>query len=154
VKVLLSISRHGRDDPQTLPLAVAEISDPLRTSRTTPTGLAEVVAGDAIVARIIAQCVRHPGLSDVYSQILTHSEGNEVHLRAFPALNKRRLRGLYDAFPTAIPLGTVRAGGKDLRLNPPEDFVVESEDRIVFLATSHEGCEPQKRLPPRRAGGT
>ena len=150
VKVLLSISRHGRDDPQTLPLAVAEISDPLRTSLAQDAyrGPLEVIAGDAIVARIIAQCVRHPGLSDVYSQVLTHAAGNEVHLRAFPALYNRRLRGLYDAFPSAIPLGTVRAGGKGLRLNPPEDFVVENEDRIVFLATSHEGCEPLKRLPP------
>ncbi len=153
VKILLSISRHGKDDPQTLPLAVAEISDPLRTSlaRDAYRGSLEVVAGDAIVARIIAQCVRHPGLSDVYSQILTHAIGNEVHLRAFPALNGRRLRGLYDAFPTAIPLGTVRAGGKGLRLNPPEDFVVDSEDRVVFLATSHEGCEPVKRLPTETA---
>ncbi len=150
IKVLLSISRHGRDDAQTLPLAVAEISDPLRTSLAQDAyrGPLEVVAGDAIVARIIAQCVRHPGLSDVYSQILTHSEGNEVHLRAFPALTGRRLRGLYEAFPTAIPLGTVRAGGKDLRLNPPGDFAIEEEDRVVFLATSHEGCEPTKRLPP------
>ena len=150
VKILLSISRHGRDDPQTLPLAVAEISDPLRTSLAHDAyrGPLEVIAGDAIVARIVAQCVRHPGLSDVYSQILTHAVGNEVHLRAFPALHGRRLRGLYDAFPTAIPLGTVRAGGKNLRLNPPEDFVVGNEDRIVFLATSHEGCEPSKRLPP------
>ena len=149
VKILLSISRHGRDDPQSLPLAVAEISDPLRTSLAQDAyrGPLEVIAGDAIVARIVAQCVRHPGLSDVYSQILTHSVGNEVHLRAFPALYGRRLRGLYDAFPTAIPLGTVRAGGKSLRLNPPEDFIVGNEDRIVFLATSHEGCEPLKRLP-------
>ncbi len=150
VKILLSISRHGRDDPQTLPLAVAEISDPLRTSLAQDAyrGPLEVIAGDAIIARIVAQCARHPGLSDVYSQILTHSVGSEVHLRAFPALRGRRLRGLYDAFPTAIPLGTVRAGGKSLRLNPPEDFIVENEDRIVFLSTSHEGCEPLKRVPP------
>jgi hypothetical protein len=150
VKILLSISRHGRDDSRTLPLAVAEISDPLRTSlaRDAYRGPLEVVAGDAIVARIIAQCVRHPRLSDVYSQVLTHTAGSEVHLRDFPSLYGRRLRGLYDAFPTAIPLGTVRAGGKSLRLNPPEDFVIENEDRVVFLATSHEGCEPLKRLPP------
>jgi len=150
VKILLSISRHGRDDPRTLPLAVAEISDPLRTSLAQDAyrGPLEVIAGDAIVARIVAQCVRHPGLSDVYSQILTHSVGNEVHLRDFPALHGRRLRGLDDAFPTAIPLGTVRAGGKSLQLNPSETFVVGSEDRIVLLATSHEGCEPRRGLPP------
>ncbi len=153
VKILLSISRHGGDDPKTLPLAVAEISDPLRTSLAEDAyrGPLEVIAGDAIVARIIAQCVRHPGLSDVYSQILTHSVGSEVHVRAFPALNERRLRGLYDAFPTAIPLGTVRAGGKNLHLNPPEDFAIGNQDRIVFLATNHEGCEPLKRIPPEAA---
>lgn len=150
VKILLSISRHGRDDAGSLPLAVAEISDPRRTSLAHDAyrGPLEVVAGDAIIARIVAQCVRHPGLSDVYSQVLTHTEGSEVHLRDFPALVGRRLRGLNDVFPTAIPLGTVRAGGKALQLNPPDDFVVESEDRIVFLATSHEGCEPSKRVPP------
>jgi len=149
VKILLSISRHGGDDPQSLPLAVAEISDPLRASlaRDAYRGPLEVIAGDAIVARIVAQCVRHPGLSDVYSQILTHSIGSEVHLRAFPQLSGRRLRGLYDAFPAAIPLGTVRTGGKHLRLNPPEDFTIASGDRVVFLATSHEGCEPNRSLP-------
>ncbi len=150
VKILLSISRHGRDDARALPLAVAEISDPRRTSLAHDAyrGPLEVVAGDAIVARIVAQCVRHPGLSDVYSQILTHTEGSEIHLRDFPSLVGRRLRGLHDVFPTAIPLGTVRSGGKNLQLNPAEDFVVASEDRIVFLATSHEGCEPVRRLPP------
>jgi len=153
VKILLSISRHGGDDPRALPLAVAEISDPRRTSLAHDAygGALEVVAGDAIVARIIAQCVRHPGLSDVYSQILTHMEGEEIHVRHFPELAGRRLRGLYDAFPNAIPLGTVRGGGSDLRLNPPEDLALDAEDRIVFLAASHEDCEPLRNRPPETA---
>lgn len=149
VKTLLSISRHGRDDSLSLPLAVAEISDPRRTSLAYDAyrGPLEVVAGDAIMASILAQCIRHPGLADVFSQVLTHSVGNEIHLRQFPQLVGRRLRGLDAVFPHAIPLGTVRAGGAELRLDPPDDYVVEAEDRIVFLAPSHEACEPLRDPP-------
>jgi hypothetical protein len=149
VKTLLSISRHGRDDALALPLAVAEISDPRRTSLAYDAyrGPLEVIAGDAIMASILAQCIRHPGLASVFSQVLTHDHGNEVHVRQFPQLVGRRLRGLDEVFPRAIVLGTVRAGGADLRLDPPDDYVVDEEDRIVFLAPSHEACEPLRDLP-------
>ncbi|MGH7292017.1 MAG: CASTOR/POLLUX-related putative ion channel, partial [Myxococcota bacterium] len=70
------------------------------------------------------------------------TEGNEIHVRHFPELAGRRLRALYDAFPKAIPLGTVRSGVAPPHLNPPEDHVLDAEDRIVFLATTHEDCEP------------
>ena len=149
VKTLLSISRHGRDDALSLPLAVAEISDPRRTSLAYDAyrGPLEVVAGDAIMASILAQCIRHPGLADVFSQVLTHEVGNEIHVRQFPSIVGRRMRGLDALFPQAIPLGTVRAGGADLRLDAPDDYVVDEEDRIVFLAPSHEACEPLRDPP-------
>jgi hypothetical protein len=79
--------------------------------------------------------------------VLTHDFGNEIHVRQFPQLVGRRLRGLDEVFPRAIPLGTVRAGGASLRLDPPDDYVIDEEDRIVFLAPSHEACEPMRELP-------
>ena len=67
---------------------VAEIMDAqkVNVAQQAYPGPLHVVAGDAFVSRLIAQNVRHRGLSHIYSELLTHGRGNEIYIREAPEL--------------------------------------------------------------------
>lgn len=142
VKTLLSVSRHAGDAGTPPPFAVAALFD----ARKVPVaehayeGPLEVVAGDAIIARLIAQNVRHPGLSFVYSELLTQSAGNEIYVRRHPELAGQPFGTLAGRFQAAVLLGLVRAGS--MRLNPEPALRLEPEDALVFVARAYEACAP------------
>lgn len=147
VKTLMSISnqaiQQGISDP---PLVVAEILDPRKVSvaRTAYPGENEVVAGDSVISRLIAQNVRHRGLSHVYSELLTHNEGNEIYIRDFSHFEGRPFHSAAAAFAESILLGILRRKGRTLTpmLNPPHDFEIRKDDRMVVLAKSFKATEP------------
>ena len=73
---------------------------------------------------MITQNVRHKGLSYIFSELLTHNEGNEIYVRECPQFEGERLQGLFGAFPGAILLGALRRQDDKLipLLNPPGDL--------------------------------
>ena len=152
IKTLLSMANH----PQVglgieLPLAVAEIFD----SRKIPVarsayggGPIEILASDAIISRLIAQNVRHPGLSHVYGELLAHGRGTEIYIRDCADLEGLTFHAATTAFPRAILLGIVRTYGSSFEqlLNPPHDTVIQATDQLALLAHSFEGTVA---VPPR-----
>lgn len=46
----------------------------------------EIITGDEIIARLMVQTVRHPGLSHVYAQFLTDVGGSQIYVREEPEL--------------------------------------------------------------------
>jgi hypothetical protein len=105
---------------------------------------AEIIASDGVVSRLLAQNIRHPGLSHVYDEILTHLEGNEVYIREAGELVGTAVDELDRRFPSAVLMGLVRPteGGFRPLLNPPAGTRVEHGDRLVVLGGSYEECEP------------
>src|SRR5690606_4943900 len=84
IKTLLSMTNHPSSTSGTvLPLAVAEIFDSrkIAIARHAYGGPLEVLASDSIIGRLLAQNVRHPGLSHVYGELLTHGRGSEIYIR-------------------------------------------------------------------------
>ena len=151
LKTLLSLASEPEDappdaEPGELPFVVAELFDGrrARAARRAYPGELELLASDAVIARLIAQNVRHPGLSTVYGPLLTHGEGAEIYLREAPELSGRPIEALATAFPAGILLGVVRRGpdGYRTHLNPPGGFATEPDDRYVVLAESYEAAEP------------
>lgn len=148
IKTLLSIANHttAEEDVRKLPLAVAELFDArkIHVARRAYGGAVEILASDAIVSRLIAQNVRHPGLSRVYRELLTHGRGNEIYVRAGGEYAAHRVQDLATVFPAAILLGVVRRDGRSWRpfLNPLAGFTVEPDDRLVFLARRYEDTAP------------
>jgi ion channel POLLUX/CASTOR len=150
IKTLLTITNHPltRDTAQ-LPLAVAEIFD----ARKMPVALhayggpIEILASDAIISRLIAQNVRHRGLSHVYAEVLAHGRGNEIYVREAAALAGRTFGGIAPLFRHAILLGVVRPYGASFasQLNPAPDVVLASDDRLALLARSYADLEPDLR---------
>jgi hypothetical protein len=150
VKALLSIAAQARHFATELPFVVAEIQDMRKLpviERAYP-GSVEVVAGDATISRLMVQNVLHPNLSEVYNELLTAGEGNEIFVRGGETADGLTVSELATQRPHAIVLGLLHPSG-DHRWQvdvPAEgDTVIRPEDRVVLLACDydHTGADPK-----------
>lgn len=156
IKTLLAMANHpAAANRAELPLVTAEIFDARKIpiARAAYGGRIELLAGDSIISRLIAQNVRHHGLSAVYSELLTHDRGNEVYVRACPEFDGAPLHVLAPLFPNALLLGVVWEHGSSFSplLNPPPDFVLRADDRLVLMARSYEETAPTAGTAPTPA---
>ena len=159
VKTLLSIANQGgmRDATEghrSLPLLVTEIFDldKVFMAQRAYRGILEILASDIFITRCVAQNVRHPGLSRVFNEILSHGIGCGIYVRISEQFTGFRFGDLSGAYPKAVLLGLVRPRGETFcpLLNPPEDLILESTDHLVFLAQEYEDCEPLKNYQPKQ----
>jgi ion channel POLLUX/CASTOR len=157
VKTLLSMTNHEQAGDAELPLVVAEIFDSRRipVARRAYGGPMEILASDAIISRLIAQTVRHRGLSRVYGELLTHGHGNEIYVRGYPALAGLSCRDLAGRFQDAVLLGIVRPDGSTFQplLNPPADAVLEEGDRLALVARGYQETQPGPAVVTGAASG-
>jgi ion channel POLLUX/CASTOR len=156
IKTLLSMAHHPQlPDAAELPLAVAEIFDSRRIdmARRAYGGPVEILASEAIISRLIAQNVRHPGLSFIYGELLTHGRGNEIYVREISALVGTAFADLACRFGEAVLLGLARPENGSFRplLNPPQQTVLEAGDRVVLAARSYAATDAGNGRPARRS---
>jgi len=134
------------------PLLVVEIHDSRKVAlaRRAYRGPAEFVASDAVLSRLMAQNLRHPGLSHVYGELLSQDDGNEIYLPEAEELAGVPVEHLVSAFPRGIVLGLVRPDGPRVRpmLNPPPGTLVEATDRVVVLARRWGDVQRSARAAP------
>jgi hypothetical protein len=154
VKALLSIAVQARHLGRAVPFVVAEIQDMRKISvieRAYP-GTVEVVAGDVSISRLIAQNVLHPGLSEIYNELLSAGEGNEIFVRSGDTAEGLTLGEMAAQRPYAIVLGLLHpasnANGWEVDLLAPSDTVIRREDRIVLLAKDYAHTGPSPKLKP------
>ena len=148
IKTLLSISSSAEEENAPLPLMVAEVVDAQKVALAERAyqGPIEILAGDLLISRMIAQNVRHEGLSPLYRELLTHSEGSEIYARDVPKLSGRNVRVLRAVFPRALLLGIVRRNGF-IPLFDRDELILEDEDRLVMIAGSFEDTLPREMIP-------
>ena len=151
VKTVLSIaSQGGASEGRSLPVLVTELFDPTKIlmAQKAYQGILEILATDVFITRCMAQNVRHPGLSHLFHEILSHRQGNSIYIRTFESFTGARFWDLVGACPKAILLGVVRLHGEEFRsiLNPADDVILEGNDRLIFLAREYEDCEILKNL--------
>ncbi len=154
VKALLSIAVQARHLGVAVPFVVAEIQDMRKISvieRAYP-GVVEVVAGDVTISRLIAQNVLHPGLSEIYNELLTAGEGNEIFVRGGETAEGLTLGELAAQRPYAIVLGLLHPAsghnGWQVNLLAPSDTVIGREDRVVLLARDYGHTGPNPKVKP------
>jgi ion channel POLLUX/CASTOR len=169
IKTLLSMTNQAQQQQRQaeLPLAVAEIFDPRKigVARRAYGGPIEILASDALISRLLAQSVRHRGLSHVYGELLTHGRGNEIYIRECAGFEGMRVDQVAPRFRRAVLLGVVRQEQRSFRplLNPPADTRLEPGDRLALMAHRYTGTEPDERavepapvevrpLPPDKPG--
>lgn len=151
VKALLSIAAQARHFQSSLPYVVAELQDVRKLpviERAYP-GEVEVVAGDASISSLIVQNILHPGLSEVYNELLTGAEGNGIYVRGGESIAGLSLAELASVRPNVIVLGLLRPNGKhwDVRLVAPSDTRIEARDRVILMARDYADTEPNAKLP-------
>ncbi|WP_286816464.1 CASTOR/POLLUX-related putative ion channel [Marinobacter sp. UBA3607] len=155
VKALLSIAAQARHFSSPLPFVVAEIQDMRKlpvVERAYP-GSVEVVAGDATISRLMVQNVLHPNLSEVYNELLTAGEGNEIFVRGGETAEGLTLSELATQRPHAVVLGLLQPAAKGWQVNllAPSDTVIRNEDRVVLMASDYEHTGPDTKVDPLAA---
>ncbi|MCA9658174.1 MAG: hypothetical protein KC486_07510 [Myxococcales bacterium] len=149
IKTLLSIGKHPllARPGVAKPHLVVEVVNPRRADLAEEAydGQLSVLCCDEVVSRLMAQNIRHPGLSSVYTEILSHGYRTELFTREQPGLVGLRFEELLGRFPRAVVLGWLRlVDGRDVpMLNPPPDSVVAPGDRLVLLAHDWASCRPE-----------
>jgi hypothetical protein len=130
------------------PLVVVEMFDATkeRAARRAIKGRLEVVPGDAVIARILAQTIRDRRLARVFIELLSQHRGCALFIRAFPELAGAHPMEVDGRFDRAVVIGAVRreAGRPVTHLNPPPDFRLDRDDMLVLIARTYEDCEPTR----------
>ena len=151
VKTLMTLGAAlGEQPPKEPPLVVAELQDPRHseTLRALYSGPMEIITGDKIIARLMAQTVRHPGLSHVYGQFVTDQGDSQIYVREEAEYIGAYVQQLKSSFHKGVLLGVVRPqeDGFQAMLNPPDDLLLINGDRVAVLASSHMDLAPPKTL--------
>ncbi|GGF48084.1 CASTOR/POLLUX-related putative ion channel [Echinicola rosea] len=147
IKTLLSLNAEAEDSPVKgrFPYVVAEIQDKskIKAAYRAYNGPMEVIGSNTIISRLLAQNIRHQGLSAVYNELLNHSVNNNIFCREYPGAVGETVHDLKQAFPKAILLGVVRRVADRLTpmLNVAPDFTIEKEDRLVFITRNSSDIE-------------
>ncbi|MCM2417057.1 TrkA C-terminal domain-containing protein [Streptomyces sp. RKAG293] len=90
-----------------------------------------VLAIDDIIARLVVQTARQPGLSLVYEELLDFA-GDEFYTVVAPALVGRTFGEALLAFSHSSVVGLLRADG--IALNPNPGTTITASDRIIVIA--------------------
>jgi hypothetical protein len=160
IKTLLSLSNNPKiKDKSHLPYVVAEIQDEkkLTVARRAYPGPLEIISGDSIISRLIAQNVRHVGLSDVYEALLSRGNTSDLYIREHPSLKGKSIGEIRLLFPKAVVMGLVRVEETNFipMLNRSDDTIINESDRIVLLANTYPDTEmirESKKLSKHETG--
>ena len=128
----LSHSAHRRPTPYHI---VAEIQDPknLEVARLVGKDAAQFIVSGDFISRITVQTCRQSGMSVVYTELLDF-EGDEIYFQEEPALVGKAFGEALLTYDDCAVLGLRFAADGRVRLNPPQDTVIRSGDRIIAIA--------------------
>ena len=151
IKCLLSLTAEARQfNFKTLPYVVAEIQDDhkINAAYRSYGGPLEVVGSNAIISRLMAQNIRHPGLSQVYNELLSQMTNNNIFTKDFPEASNHPIGVIKKAFTDAIVLGIVKEenGAFIPNLNTDEKHVIKENEHLVFIAKSYSNLELNREL--------
>lgn len=141
------------------PQFVAELFDPRKAgaARGILGDRCSIISGDTTIATLMVQAIRDPRLLAVFLELLSHVQGCTLYVKGFPELAGIHPAEANHRFAAAVVIGVLRpeVGGDVTHLNPPEDFRLERDDKLVMVAGSSESLvlEPSPvrgLIAPRR----
>mgnify|MGYP001139952407 CR=1 FL=1 len=153
IKALLSLNAESENAMgRKRPYVVAEIQDENKISAAyrAYSGPIEVIGSNTIISRLLAQNIRHHGLSEVYNELLSRSLNNNLFAKEYAELKGKTIAEAKSYFPRAVIIGVIRIAedGYKPMLNLRGDYLLEEEDRLVLLAKNQEAIELSKKPGP------
>lgn len=149
IKALLTLQAQAENRGQTLPYVVAEIEDvrKLHIMRRAYPGPMEILASDAIVSRLLAQAIIHPGLPEFFAEVMSVADGNEFYVRSTDACEGMTLGAVAGRCPQAILCGLLRPEGEQwqIHMNASTDEVIRPGDKLVMLAREYAFADPAQK---------
>lgn len=92
---------------------------------------AEILNFQKTMARLMVQAGRHPGMSEILSELLSF-KGNEIYVEDIPDAAGHTLPEINLRLPHATAIGIVRDGAPVL--NPGKDELVREADSLIVIA--------------------
>jgi ion channel POLLUX/CASTOR len=132
LKTVLAITRHPKRRKEAYHI-VAALREPATRDLTQVVGQGEVewITSDDVIARIIAQTSRQPGLSAAYNELLDFS-GQEIYFTENPQLTGLTFQEALLRCKQSVLIGLERQGVA--RLNPAMDTHIQPGDTLVMIA--------------------
>jgi hypothetical protein len=91
---------------------------------------------DRLIAYMIAQTCRQPGLSVVYSELFSF-EGAAIYFKEEPALVGKIYQDAVQRIENAALMGIHYRDGQ-VKLNPPAESLIQAGDRLIVLAVQED----------------
>ena len=134
-------------------LIAAEIREGRNAEIARVVGGAEVqlVLADDLLSRIVAQSMRQPGLSAVYTELLDF-DGCEIYTTDQPELVGKSFGEAIFSYQTSTLIGLCGADG-NVMLNPPMDMVVGEGMKAIVIAEDDSEIEIRERGAPVELSG-
>lgn len=92
----------------------------------------QVVLADDLIARIMVQSIRHPGLSDVFTELLDF-DGCEIYVAKQPELSGKTFSEAVMSYNTSSLIGICNAEG-EVVLNPPSNTIITSDMDLILIS--------------------
>ena len=105
---------------------------------------AEILNFQKTIARLMVQSGRHPGMSEILSELLSF-EGNEIYVEEIPEAAGCSLQEVNRRLPNSTAIGMVR--GETSMLNPAADALIEAGDQLIVIAHDDEASQLQEIAP-------
>ena len=100
---------------------------------------------NAILSKMIAHSCTQTGLSETFREIFNF-EGSEFYLTGFDGIGGMTFEEIMIRTDRAVPSGVFRNGS--ILVNPPADFVLEEDDKILVFAEESDAAILRKDAPP------
>jgi ion channel POLLUX/CASTOR len=132
IKTVLAITRHPKRHAEPFHI-VAALREPASRDITKVVGKGEVewITSNDVIARIIAQTSRQPGLSAAYNELLDFI-GQEIYFNGNPDLAGITYQETLLRCKQGVVIGLEQGGVA--RLNPPMHTRLRNDDQIVVIA--------------------
>lgn len=104
-------------------------------------GRVEVFYFQNSIARIMAHTCRQPGMSSVFTDLLSF-DGDEIYVEAIPSMVGKTIAEANLYFPKSTVIGLVQGGMP--KLNPPVATKIAPEDKLILIAEDDGVSIPAK----------
>lgn len=101
---------------------------------------AEVVVTHDIIGRLMLQCARCPGLASVLEAMMGF-DGSEFYFEEWPELAGESFYDIVCRFDDAVPIGIKCARDGRVHINPANDHIIKTGDKILVLAEDNDTYE-------------